>query len=76
MVFARAPHHLVPKNHGGRPTRFLHWVCHRQIHALLTDSNLARQYETVEALLAHPPIRTFEDWGSPITRLRKLVHRH
>ncbi len=50
----RDAHHLVPKCKGGRHTEFLHRVCHRQIHALLTETELARQYATVDALLAHP----------------------
>ena len=37
-------HHLVPKSKGGRQTEFLHRVCHRQVHALLTESELAGQY--------------------------------
>lgn len=55
-------HHLVPKSKGGRHTAFLHRICHRQIHALLTETELARQYNTVEALLAHPDIATFVAW--------------
>lgn len=58
----RDAHHLVPKSRGGRQTEALHRVCHRQIHALLTETELARQYATVEALLAHPEIRRFVDW--------------
>lgn len=58
----RDAHHLVPKSRGGRQTAYLHRVCHRQIHALLTEAELARQYATVEALLAHPPLRAFVDW--------------
>lgn len=50
----RDAHHLVPKSEGGRHTTFLQRVCHRQIHALLTETELARQYATVEALRAHP----------------------
>jgi 5-methylcytosine-specific restriction endonuclease McrA len=58
----RDAHHLVPKSKGGRQTEFLHRVCHRQIHALLTETELARQYATVEALLAHPELKTFVAW--------------
>jgi hypothetical protein len=58
----RDAHHLVPKCKGGRHTEFLHRVCHRQIHALLTETELARQYATVDALLAHPEIRRFVSW--------------
>jgi 5-methylcytosine-specific restriction endonuclease McrA len=52
----RDAHHLVPKSKGGRQTEFLHRVCHRQIHALLSEAQLARQYATVEALLALPEL--------------------
>lgn len=55
-------HHLVPKSKGGRETQYLHRVCHRQIHALLTETELARTYHHVEALLAHPGIARFVAW--------------
>ena len=55
-------HHLVPKSKGGRQTEYLHRVCHRQIHALLTENELAGQYATVEALLQHPALQVFLAW--------------
>ena len=55
-------HHLVPKSKGGRRTEFLHRVCHRQVHALLTEGELAVQYATVEALLQHPEQQAFVAW--------------
>lgn len=58
----RDAHHLVPKCKGGRHTTDLHRICHRQIHAVLTETELARQYATVDALLAHPDIKTFVAW--------------
>jgi hypothetical protein len=58
----RDAHHLVPKSKGGRQTEYLHRVCHRQIHALLTETELARQYATVDALLAHPEMQAFVAW--------------
>lgn len=58
----RDAHHLVPKSKGGRQTQFLHRVCHRQVHALLTETELASQYASVEALLAHPELQTFVTW--------------
>jgi hypothetical protein len=36
--------------------------CHRHIHATLTEAELARSYNTVPDLLAHPEIRRFVDW--------------
>ncbi|MFM9878788.1 MAG: HNH endonuclease [Burkholderiaceae bacterium] len=55
-------HHLVPKSKGGRHTTSLHRICHRQIHALLTETELAREFSTVQALLAHPEIERFVAW--------------
>lgn len=55
-------HHLVPKSKGGRHTEFLHRMCHKQVHALFTETELARQYSTVDALLAHPDVARFVAW--------------
>lgn len=55
-------HHLVPKLKGGKVTQSLHRICHRQIHALFTESELAQHYSTIEALLAHPDMQTFVKW--------------
>jgi hypothetical protein len=55
-------HHLVPKSKGGRHTEYLHRICHRQIHALFTENELAREFSTVEALLAHPEMARFVAW--------------
>jgi len=58
----RDRHHLVPKSKGGRETEYLHRICHRQIHALLTETELAGPYATVEALLQHPELQAFVAW--------------
>ncbi len=55
-------HHWVPKSRGGKETQNLHRICHRQIHALFTETELARDYSTPGAILAHPDIRAFVDW--------------
>jgi hypothetical protein len=55
-------HHLVPRLKGGRETTALHRVCHRQIHALFSESELAQKYNTVEALLEVPEIQKFVNW--------------
>jgi hypothetical protein len=54
-------HHLVPRLKGGRngPVVLLHQICHRTIHATLTEAELARSYATIEALRAHPRIARF-----------------
>lgn len=58
----RDAHHLVPKSKGGRETLVLHRICHRQVHALLSETELARSYHTAEALLAHPEVARFVAW--------------
>jgi len=55
-------HHLVPRSHGGKHTEVLHRICHQQIHAPLTEVELAKHYHTIEALLAHPGIASFVAW--------------
>lgn len=55
-------HHLVPKSKGGKTTEYLHRICHRQIHALFSENELAKHYQTVDALLAHPGIQGFVSW--------------
>ena len=58
----RDAHHLVPKSKGGRHTEYLHRICHRQIHAMFTETELAKHLNSVEALLAHPGIERFVTW--------------
>jgi len=38
--------------------------CHSQIHVVLTEKELERDYRTAEALLAHPEIAKFAAWMS------------
>ncbi|MEJ2059722.1 MAG: hypothetical protein P8Y64_04470 [Gammaproteobacteria bacterium] len=69
-------HHLIPRTrHSNRRnkrdfdrnevhTRIL-WVCrpcHSQIHATFTEKELEREYNTREALLAHPGMQGFTEW--------------
>ena len=69
-------HHLIPKSKGGVQTALIHNVCHRQIHALFTETELAQQFNTTDALLNHPEFAKFIAWvkTKPInfkTRTRK-----
>ena len=57
-------HHPVPKSRGGRETVPVHPICHRAIHATLTNKELERGYATAEALRAHPEIAKFVEWLS------------
>ncbi|MCH8466764.1 MAG: HNH endonuclease [Roseinatronobacter sp.] len=57
-------HHLIPKLKGGKrgPVVLLHHICHREIHASLSESALAREYNTISALRAHPRLAAFVAW--------------
>ncbi len=58
----REKHHLVPRSFGGRATVDLHPICHRKIHDVLSERELARDYGTTEALRRHPEITPFLRW--------------
>lgn len=58
----RDAHHLIPKSRGGDQTVLLHRICHRQIHALFTETELARSYYQIEALRQHAELAKFVAW--------------
>ena len=75
VVERRTRHHLIPRSrHGNKRVKRsfsreeLHrtvplcGACHRQIHRTLTEKELEREYNTVEALLSHPDIFRFVRW--------------
>lgn len=55
-------HHLIPKSKGGKVTAFLHSVCHKQIHAMLSETELANHFNTIESLKAHEGLAKFIAW--------------
>jgi hypothetical protein len=57
-------HHLTPKLRGGKggPTVLLHHICHKEIHATLSETELARNFSTIDALRVHPRIAAFVAW--------------
>lgn len=57
-------HHLVPRLRGGKGGEvvLLHQICHNEIHAVLTETELARSYATIPALRAHPQLARFLAW--------------
>lgn len=63
-------HHLFPKSQGRRagrkiyelPTVHVCRACHRQLHALFSNKELARELDSLEKLKAHPAIDKFLNW--------------
>ena len=57
-------HHLVPRLRGGKggETVLLHQICHSEIHATLSETELAREFHTIAALRAHPRLAKFIRW--------------
>lgn len=57
-------HHLVPRLKGGThgPTVLLHKLCHKEIHARFTEAELARGFDTIEAIRADPRMADFLAW--------------
>lgn len=57
-------HHLVPRAEGGRfgPTARLCATCHRQLHAMFTESTLARELNSLDAIRGNPEMRKYLKW--------------
>ena len=57
-------HHLTPKLRGGKggATVLMHHICHKEVHAALSEAELARSFNTPEALRAHPRLARFAEW--------------
>ena len=57
-------HHLVPKLKGGKhgPTILVHHICHKEIHAALSEGELAKNFNSIETLKEHPKLCKFFDW--------------
>ena len=55
-------HHFLPRVEGGRQSAPVHRICHRKLHTLWSERELARLYRTPEAIRAHPEIRRFVAW--------------
>lgn len=57
-------HHLTPKELGGSflPTAKLCLPCHKQIHALYTNEELAARMNTIERLRDDEMIKKFVKW--------------
>lgn len=55
-------HHPVPKSRGGRETVALHPICHRTVHAVFLNVELARIGSARDKLVEHPDMARFLRW--------------
>ena len=57
-------HHLIPKSKGGKggSTVLLHHICHKQIHLLFKENELAKNLNNIEDLKSHPKLKKFINW--------------
>jgi hypothetical protein len=55
-------HHPVPKSRGGRETVPVHPICHRAIHAALSNKELEKDFATAGALRRHAEVGKFVAW--------------
>ena len=60
----QSKHHLIPQLKWGKggETVLLHHICHKEIHSCLTEAELAREFNTPEALRNHPHLAKFARW--------------
>jgi hypothetical protein len=61
---AQSLHHLIPKLKGGKrgPVVLMHHICHKEIHARFSETDLARRLNTVQALRDAPELQDFIAW--------------
>src|SRR4051812_4861474 len=57
-------HHLLPLSKGGKntPTVLLHKICHDKIHAVFSEMELKRHYNTIEKIQQDEEIAKFIKW--------------
>lgn len=69
-------HHLVPREEGGRygDTVDLCQPCHSSVHRFLTNKELARNYQTLEALRTAEELQDYLRWIRK-NRVEKIRNR-
>jgi hypothetical protein len=55
-------HHWRPKSRGGTEAAYLHRTCHRKLHSLFTDKELATDFASPDKVRHHPEIQKFIRW--------------
>ena len=55
-------HHWLPRSQGGKISAYLHRTCHRKLHSLFTDKELADYFATPAQVRQHPEMQKFIKW--------------
>jgi hypothetical protein len=55
-------HHLIPKTFKGSETKPVHKICHRFLHATISEREMANYYHTFERILERDEIQAFVKW--------------
>jgi hypothetical protein len=55
-------HHWIPKSEGGVAWSWLHAICHRKLHAVFTERELATEFKDAATLRSDPRIARFIAW--------------
>lgn len=55
-------HHWVPRTKGGRAATPVHLICHRMLHRLYSEKEMARTYNDPAVIRADPRLAPFLRW--------------
>jgi len=55
-------HHWIPKKEGGTGWSHLHRICHKKLHSLFSEKELATSFASPESLLDNPDVKSFVTW--------------
>ncbi|MEE3012785.1 MAG: HNH endonuclease [Chloroflexota bacterium] len=58
-------HHLIPRSKGGKfgPQVKLCPTCHRQLHAMFSESTLAKELNSIQAIRTNPAFSEYLRWA-------------
>jgi len=55
-------HHWVPRTKGGRTATPVHLICHRMLHRLYSEKEMARTYNDPSVIRGDPRLAPFLRW--------------
>ena len=57
-------HHYIPRSQGGKEWVWMHKICHRKLHSMWTEKQLAKDpiLRAPELMASHPDLASFITW--------------